>query len=413
MLELHLDPVGGIAGDMFVAAILGLRPDLEEPLKVALSLCPLIADVTVSLLPHNDGVLAGHRFSVERHGHHDVHHHHSSGELHHHAGGHDHSHTDWALIRHELMTSPFDPSTVRHAIGIFTLLAEAEAKVHGMPVDAVRFHEVGAWDSIADIVAAGWLINALDAVRWTVGPIPLGSGHITGAHGRLPLPAPATARLLEGFATIDDGIAGERTTPTGAAILRYLCDRSGMPAAARRLAGSSYGFGTKRLPGISNCLRLLAFETAAPVFAEDDRVAVLECDIDDQTGEDLAHAVDHLRAHPHVLDVVQSPVFGKKGRMMTHLRILAVPAATDAVLALVFEETTTIGIRHTVASRTKLRREAATVTCENVPLRIKRVLRPCGPTVKVEADDVGHLRGQRKRASVRQRADSALTVKEK
>jgi uncharacterized protein (TIGR00299 family) protein len=418
MLELHLDPVGGIAGDMFAAAILDLRPDLETGLKAALALCPLIEKVEVALLPHNDGVLTGRRFVVRKDGDEkSPEHPHDHGDDHRHLdhdGGHHHphDHTDWRLIRETLVTSKLDRETVRHAVGIFSLLAEAEAKVHGMAVDDVRFHEVGAWDSIADIVAAAWLTKELGASRWTVGPIPLGSGRVKSAHGLLPVPAPATALLLEGFATIDDGIAGERVTPTGAAILRYLCDRAPGHPVPRKLMGSSYGFGTKRFPSISNCLRVLAFETQAPAYAERDQVAVLECEIDDQTGEDLAHALDHLRVHPAVLDVVQAPVFGKKGRMMTHIRILARPDMIEDVLALAFDETTTIGIRHSIVARHKLKRTLATMDADGRSLNVKRVERPSGPTAKLEADDVAGVGGNAERTRLRRIADTLLTMED-
>jgi len=422
MLEIHLDPVGGIAGDMFAAAILDLRPDLEAGLRATLALCPLIETVEFELVGHNDGVLAGKRFLVRKHGedkpHNHPHSHHHSDHAHHHHHhdeDHDHSHmhdhTDWRLIREALVTSRLDRETVRHAVGIFSLLAEAEAKVHGMSVDDVRFHEVGAWDSIADIVAAAWLIRELGAGRWTVGPIPLGSGRVKSAHGLLPVPAPATALLLEGFETIDDGIAGERVTPTGAAILRYLCNRTASHATPRKLIGSSYGLGTKRMPGISNSLRVLVFETSAQTYADRDQVAVLECEIDDQTGEDLAQAIDHLRAHPAVLDVIQAPVFGKKGRMMTHLRILAKPDAFEDVLALAFDETTTIGIRHSIVARSKLKRSLETLDDEGKSLNIKRVERPAGPTVKLEANDVAGTKGNAERMKIRRLADTMLQIK--
>lgn len=420
MLELHLDPVGGIAGDMFAAALLDLRPDLEAGLRQALALCPLIEDVEFELAAHNDGVLTGRRFLVKRqdqqnaqstHGEHhiDVH---SHDEHHHHHGAEpDHSHhhhTDWGLIRDALVTSRLDRNTVKHAVGIFALLAEAEGKVHGMAPDDARFHEVGAWDSIADIVAAGWLVSQLGAARWTIGALPLGGGRVRSAHGLLPVPAPATALLLEGFATIDDGIGGERVTPTGAAILRYLCDGTRASPSPRTLKGSSHGFGTKQLPGLSNCLRILAFEGTGQSFAVRDQVAVLECEIDDQTGEDLAQAVERLRAETGVLDVIQAPVFGKKGRMMTHLRILAAPAALDSILATAFDETTTIGIRHSLVERTILPREATTMEVDGRTLHLKIVDRPIGRTAKVEADDLAKVKSNYRRGALRRLVDGLV-----
>jgi uncharacterized protein (DUF111 family) len=285
-------------------------------------------------------------------------------------------------------------------------LAEAEARVHGTIPDHVSFHEVGAWDSIADIVAAAWLIKTIGATRWTVGALPLGSGRVRSAHGLLPVPAPATALLLEGFTTIDDGIPGERVTPTGAAILRYLCPLEDAPRIPRRLVASAHGFGTKRFQGISNCLRLLAFEATDAASTTTDRIAVLECEIDDQTGEDLAQAIDNLRSRKGVLDIIQAPVFGKKGRMMTHLRILAEEALQDEIVSAVFDETTTIGLRRSLVERSILTRETATVESGGRTFRLKVAHRPSGDTVKVEADDVAGTDGSGSRNRLRRTAEA-------
>lgn len=423
MLDIHLDPLGGIAGDMFAAAILDLRPDLQEGLDRALASCPLLDHVDVELVPHNDGILTGKRFIVRRDGrraeaendvaehHHHHDHDHDRDHHHHHGDDHDrshhqHEHADWRLIREALAASDLDAEAAQHAIGIFTLLAAAEAKVHGVAPDDVRFHEVGAWDSIADIVAAGWLIARLGAARWTVGSLPLGGGRVRTAHGLLPVPAPATALLLRGFQTIDDGIGGERVTPTGAAIVSYLCRSAEASAAPRRLTGSAHGFGTKRLPGVSNCLRLLAFGTDETSVLTTGRVAVLECEIDDQTGEDLAQAIERLRTGKGVLDVIQAPVFGKKGRMMTHLRVLAEEHAQNEVAAMIFEETTTIGLRRSVVERSTLWRDATTVESDGRTLRLKIVERPSGRTAKVEADDLADVAGHGSRNDLRRAAET-------
>jgi len=421
MLEVHLDPVGGIAGDMFVAALLDIRPDLEAGLLAALSRCPLIDKVEFELADHNDGILTGRRFVVHRNGrraeaHEDHAGHHHGGHSHdHHHHDHDHSghhhHADWHLIREALVTSKLDRETVKHAIGIFSHLAEAEAQVHGVTPEQVRFHEVGAWDSITDIVASAWLTARIDASRWTVGALPLGSGRVRSAHGLLPVPAPATALLMKGFLTIDDGISGERVTPTGAAILRYLCNPTETAHTPRRLTASGHGFGTKRLPGLSNCLRVLTFETIETTIVQD-QVVVLECEIDDQTGEDLAQAIDNLRARKGVLDVVQMPLFGKKGRMMTHLRILADPVARDDIISAVFDETTTIGVRHSLADRSVLPREVRNTELDGRSLRLKLVDRPAGRTVKLEADDLTDIVGSAARTRLRRRAEASITEDE-
>ncbi len=410
MLEIHLDPLGGIAGDMFVAALIDLRPDLEPGLQQVLARAPLLEGVTSEVIVHGDGVLAGRRFLVRRdHGHAEAGHDAVHGDAAHHA---PHADITWKDIRVALAQAPLDEETRHHALGIFTHLAEAEARVHATSPDAVHFHEVGAWDSIADIVAAGWLIGQLAAARWTIGPLPLGGGRIRTAHGLLPVPAPATALLIEGFRTIDDGISGERVTPTGAAIVRHLCDPQPPLPHARRLVGSAHGFGTRALPGISNCLRVLAFEAEAPAARTIDRVVVLECEIDDQTGEDLALAIDRLRALDGVLDVIQAPVFGKKGRLMTHLRVLAAETAEDAAAAAIFGETTTLGLRRSLVERHILERETASVEAGGRALHVKLADRPRGRTAKVEADDLADVAGARERKSLRRQGEAPFEDRE-
>ena len=392
MLEVHLDPLGGMAGDMFVAAILDLRPDLETGLIRALSDCPLIQDLRVNLLPHDDGVLTGRRFVVSR-------------EKTHSAGhAHDHDHVDWRHIRNALQSSKLGEGTIKHAVAIFSHLAAAEARVHGVEPERVRFHEVGAWDSIADIVAAAWLIAEMNVTRWTVAPLPLGGGRVRTAHGLLPVPAPATAILLAGFLTIDDGVGGERVTPTGAAIVRHLCESALPRPEPRRLAGAGYGFGLRALQGISNCVRALAFETLETAFTSE-RIAVLECEIDDQTAEDLAVAVDRLRAQAGILDVIQAPAFGKKGRMMTQLRVLAEPRSRNQALAVLFEETATIGVRHALVERSVLERRAETIEIDGRAIRRKVVSRPSDRTAKAESDDLASVGSRVARAALRQRAE--------
>jgi uncharacterized protein (DUF111 family) len=156
---------------------------------------------------------------------------------------------------------------------------------------------------------------------------------------------------------------------------------------------------------LSNCLRVLAFETVETPFAINDLVAVLECEIDDQTAEDLAQAVERLRAQDGVLDVIQAQVFGKKGRMMTHLRILAEPNARDEILAAVFDETTTIGVRHSLVERTILPRKAATVEVDGRTMHLKIVDRPTGRTAKLESDDLAGVPGNHRRNALRQLAE--------
>jgi uncharacterized protein (TIGR00299 family) protein len=321
-------------------------------------------------------------------------------------------HVSWNKIRSELAGSKLEPEVQRHAIAIFTLLADAEARVHGIPQDDIAFHEVGAWDSIADIVGAAHLIAALGVTSWTVGAVPLGAGRIHTAHGIMPVPTPATALLLEGFATVDDGVAGERVTPTGAAILRHLCRQSRPSGRPRVLLRSGVGFGTKTFPGLSNCLRVMSFETHAASLAEHRELSIIEFEVDDQSGEDLALGLERLRAHEAVFDVIQAPVFGKKGRMMTHIRLLSRPAGLDDVIDACFRETTTIGLRHHTVDGAALRRHLDQVEVEGRAVRVKTVERPGGRTAKAEADDVPALEGHAERSRVRRAAEDLALVNE-
>ena len=400
MRHIHLDPVGGIAGDMFAAALLDACPEHEADVVAAAS---AVAGVRCSALRHRDHVLSGTRFSVEA-----PEHQYSEHAHHHHTTGH---HTAWREIRERLRGASLPPSVVRHAVAIFERLAQAEARVHGIEPEAVTFHEVGAADSIADIVAAAWLIAAMGEATWSVGPLPLGSGRVRTAHGVMPVPAPATALLMEGFETVDDGVPGERVTPTGAAILRHLGCASSVGAAPRRLARTGLGFGTRELPGLSNCLRALVFEdqVAAPSAghpAGHRELAVIGFEVDDQSAEDLAAGLDRLRAMEAVHDVLQMPAFGKKGRMATHVQVLARPAALDAVTDACFRETTTIGLRTQIVRGMALPRRVAEVDVDGRRVRVKLVERPGGAvTGKAEAVDALAVSGQAARARLRRQAE--------
>ncbi|HEX4912573.1 MAG TPA: LarC family nickel insertion protein, partial [Vicinamibacterales bacterium] len=296
--------------------------------------------------------------------------------------------------------------------GIFTLLAEAEGKVHGMPPEEVSFHELGEWDSIADIVGAAYLIAQLAPATWSVGAVPQGSGGVKTAHGWLPVPTPATALLLEGFDLVQDGLAGERVTPTGAAILRHLQAQRRTDRRPRRLVGSGTGFGTRRFPGLSNCLRLLAFEESDTAI-ETDRVAQIAFEVDDQSPEDLAIALDRLRAHPSVLDVLQIPGFGKKGRVTMHVELLAELHDVENVVEMCFTETTTLGVRRQTIERSKLARSMRTLESSGRRVRVKVAQRPQGRTAKAEADDLRSVAGGRsERERLRRDAEAGALDKE-
>ena len=250
------------------------------------------------------------------------------------------------------------------------------------------------------------LVEALGPARWSCGAIPLGSGRVRCAHGLLPVPAPAVVHLLRGLATHDDGIAGERVTPTGAAILKHLAPTQAPAREAETLAGVGTGFGSRTLPGLSNILRVLAFAPAASAALQE-AVAVLRFEIDDQTPEDLALGLDRLRAHPGILDVVQWPVYGKKGRMLAAVQVLAESASREAALDAVFAETTTLGVRWSHVSRSALARETATQGDALGTVRVKRAQRPGGAlTAKAELADLAESAGHAAREERRRRAEA-------
>jgi len=391
-VHIHLDVIGGIAGDMFVAAMLDCfhehAPDLDD-----LMLKAGFRDVvTLEREPANDGTIAATRFKV-----------HAAGN----ATGHDHRH--YRDVKKIILSSRLDPDIKQHALGIFRLLAEAEAQVHGTEVDEVGFHEVGAWDSIADVVCAAWLIQKAGATSWSVSRLPVGRGRVSSAHGPLPVPAPATTLLLEGFEFFDDGIEGERITPTGAAILKYLAPAAGLPRGAARLERSGFGMGTKRFEGISNVLRVLAFAESEVVWSGD-RVLQLAFEIDDQSPEDLAVALERIRDHEGVLDVLQMPAFGKKGRQVAAVRILARPDAEVEAVKLCFDETTTLGVRKQLIDRSILSRRETVVEHGDARYRVKLAKRPGGMSAKSDVDDLQTIgTGRAGRDEIRRRNErSAL-----
>jgi len=385
-MQIHLDPVGGVAGDMFVAAVLNAYPELTPGLLEAINRLRLPELVNCRVDTVDDGVLAGSRFVVESGDRASVHHHQHTHDS---DGSHDHHHRHWSDIRKLIEQANLSSMTKRHAIGIFGLLAEAEARVHGIPVADVAFHEVGAVDSIVDIVGAAFLIDALQADRWTTSPVPLGSGQIETAHGRLPIPAPAAALLLEGFTVFDDGIPGERVTPTGAAIVRYLCLPGEMQRRSGILERSGIGLGTKRFSGISNILRVVSFRQKPHALSGYRELLVVEFEVDDQSAEELAAGLERIRNDTAVFDVIQIPAIGKKSRQTSHIKILADPTKQEHVIALCFQQTTTIGLRFRTSEAVALPRQTESVQIDGRNVRVKIVRRPgIGATAKAEADDL-------------------------
>lgn len=393
-LHLHLDAVGGAAGDMFVAAMLDAFPGLHGRVEAdAAAVLPPEAGRAM-LARGMSGGMAVQRFFLrtpEGNPHHGHGHSHDHGLAHDHDHDHDHAHTTYAALRARIEDATLSPGTARHACAILERLALAEAAAHDMPVEEVHFHELADWDSLMDVVAAGSIAAALEGAGWSVSPLPLGAGMVKTAHGMLPVPAPATLRILDGFDWRDDGVAGERVTPTGAAILAHLVTRPGATRPGGRLVGSGMGAGTRDLPDRPNVLRVSAFAThgaardvAPPAPAQAEAMVQLACDLDDMTGEEIAAAAEALRALEGVADLVLTSGQGKKGRLFQRLELLVDPVHETTVAAAMFERTSTLGLRRIALERMILPRAAEVLD----GMRRKRAERPSGPTWKAESDDL-------------------------
>ena len=274
---------------------------------------------------------------------------------------------------------------------IFRQVAEAEAKVHGSTLEKVHFHEVGAIDSIADIVGTAVAMDSLGINSITASAIPTGTGEITIAHGRVSIPAPATAELLQGIPIVGSDIRAELTTPTGAAILKA-CATSFGPLPSMTMNAVGYGAGNMDLETQANVLRVILGDSTEESggltrHLECDRVVMLETNIDDSTPEQLADCATRLMS-AGALDVFQTPCTMKKGRAGVMLTAMTTTTRAALLENIIFEHSTAIGIRRYQADRHKLRREAMLVDTAYGPVRGKVIELPSGHSrVTIEDDD--------------------------
>ena len=252
---------------------------------------------------------------------------------------------------------------------IFKRLAEAEAAVHDTTIEKVHFHEVGADDAIVDIVCACAGLHHLGVTTATCSHVVVGSGTVKCEHGVMPVPAPATARLLTGIPLASSDEPGELTTPTGAAILTTLCDSFG-PMPAIRIQAVGYGAGSRDGKTRPNVLRLILGEAIDETTAESDVVTLLEANLDDASGQTVAHAAQLLR-DAGALDVFVVPIMMKKGRPGQLLSVLCRPADVDAMETILFRETPTFGVRRREQSRSVLSRDIVSVQTSFGPIRVK------------------------------------------
>lgn len=331
----YLDCFSGISGDMMLGALVDAGIEIARISQAVQSLGLTNCHITAT--------------EVRRHGIRATHVRVQAPEEH----THRHLHHITAMIDASALTAPQKELAKR----IFRRLAEAEAKVHGTTVDRVHFHEVGAADSIADIVgtAVGW--DLLGAERLVASPVTVGGGTVRIAHGTVSVPAPATAELLKGVPVRESDAKFEMTTPTGAAILATLAERFG-PMPAMTIEQVGYGAGTRELEGQPNVLRLVVGRAAEPLVQQ--RVWVVETNLDDLPGEVIGYCVARLW-EAGALDVVTVPVQMKKNRPGVTVSVLCTAGCLEAVEGVLFRETSTLGIRRWPVERRVLPRAAHSV----------------------------------------------------
>ena len=280
---------------------------------------------------------------------------------------HEHAHRHWHHIEAIIENGALTPRQKDLATHIFLKLGEAEARVHGVDLSKIHFHEVGAVDSIIDIVGSAVGLDLLGVDRFECSPIPPGRGSIKAEHGRMALPAPATAEILKGVPLADSPVEMEMTTPTGAAIVTTVAERFG-PLPALTVDAIGLGAGTREVPGQANILRL--FVGTAASSPHGDRVFMLETNLDDLPGEVIGYTTLKL-LESGALDVFTTPIQMKKNRPGVMVSVLCDETLIPALEEILFRETTTLGVRRYPVSRHKLNRKAVEVVTDFGPVRGK------------------------------------------
>lgn len=291
-----------------------------------------------------------------------------------HSHGHAHSHgRRYSEIRRLIERASLAPAVKARALAIFEALGRAEAKVHGVPVEDVHFHEVGAVDAIVDVTAAAIGLEELDIGRVTCSPIGIGHGTVESDHGRLPLPAPATLELLSGMPTVPADVEWETLTPTGAAILRTVVEAFG-PLPAMTVERIGYGAGKDREGPLPNVLRAVLGSGQA---FRGDRIVCMETNLDDLVPEHFDYLMERL-FDAGALDVALQHLQMKKNRPGFLVRVLARPVDRDVLARILFAESTAIGLRMAEWDRIVLERETVRLKTPMGTLRVKRIRDPEG-----------------------------------
>jgi hypothetical protein len=384
----YLDCFAGISGDMFLGALLdaGVAPQVFHDAIASLNLGASLKTEKVDRsgisstkvfvldgthLAEENGASASHdshakdqdehnKSHVHEHGHH---HHHEEKAVHHHHG------RSLSTIRNIIATSNLAETVKQTAIQAFELLGTSEARIHNVDVEKIHFHEVGAIDAIVDIVAASAGIHALAIDQWFCSPVNVGGGTVNCAHGRFPVPVPATADLLRGLPTYSADPQMELVTPTGAAIIRALAPTfSQQPA--MRVQNIGYGAGTRNPKGFPNVLRLSIGESDDAAKDSSDTVTVLETALDDLNPQIIAYVTEQA-LQQGALDVMLTPVVMKKGRPGTLLTVLCDADKVSALERLILRETSSLGIRIHQEQRSCLSRSHQFVSTAYGDIRIK------------------------------------------
>ena len=396
MKTLYLECGMGAAGDMLAAALSELvdQKAFEEKMNHL-----GLADVSYEITKTKKCGIEGSHVSVKVNGeeedeHMHEHHHDHEHEHHHHEEEHCHSHDEEEHEHHHHHSSLHDIEDIVNALdvsdrvkkdvmNVYRIIAEAEAHVHQSDIDNIHFHEVGTKDAVADITAVCILMEEIGAKRIVCSPVALGNGTVRCAHGILPVPAPATAYILQGIPAYAGKENGELCTPTGAALLKYFVDSfENMPVMVTEKIG--YGMGKKDF-STANCVRAFLGETK-----EDGSVTELVCSIDDMTPEDIGFAAERL-FEAGALDVYTTPIYMKKNRPGVLLTVMCRMSDRERMVEEVFKHTSTLGIREYVSRRYSLNRKIDTIETEFGPVRIKKCSGYGRESSKLEYDDLAEI----------------------
>ena len=383
MKTLYLDCGMGAAGDMLTAALLELIPEQKEFIAKLNALG--IPGVKFTKESMSKCGIGGTHIAVKVHGgeeseeEHQHEHSQRAADEHHH--GHTHSHSSMHDIEHIVLGLAISDKAKQDILAVYNLIAEAESHAHGVPVTEIHFHEVGTMDAIADITAVCLLMERIAPDQVIASPVHVGSGQVKCAHGILPVPAPATAYILQDVPIYGGAISGELCTPTGAALLKHFAACFGdMPV--MRTSAIGYGMGKKDFPA-ANCVRALLGETENV----GDTITEFNCNVDDMTGEAIGFAMEALFA-AGALEVYTVPIGMKKSRPGTLLCVMCHESDKEKMIEMIFKHTTTIGIRENVYKRYTLDRSVETVQTRYGEIR-KKISRGYGVTrEKYEYEDL-------------------------